>query len=140
MFIFYLFISTWLLAGGHGRQWHGGVRRKWASGQVGGRWLGLVGLGFLNAELRLMGWGSWASSLLFGLFCWYGPGKFGLLQLPLFARFCVTRTEQRLKKTKFAWSHRGLTSLGASLLQVALFQPATSCCFDPLYFKFRYTL
>ncbi|TYH82793.1 hypothetical protein ES332_D02G085900v1 [Gossypium tomentosum] len=49
---------------------------KWASG---GRWLGLVGLGFLNAELRLMGWGSWASSLLFGLFCWYGPGKFGLL-------------------------------------------------------------
>ncbi|TYH48075.1 hypothetical protein ES332_D10G043100v1 [Gossypium tomentosum] len=52
-----------------------------ASGQVGGRWLGLVGLGFLNAELRLMGWGSWASSLLFGLFCWYGPGKFGLLHL-----------------------------------------------------------
>ncbi|KAL1063656.1 hypothetical protein V6Z11_D13G157600 [Gossypium hirsutum] len=39
--------------GGHGRQWHGGVRRKWASGQVGGRWLGLVGLGFLNAELSL---------------------------------------------------------------------------------------
>ncbi|XP_040950015.1 uncharacterized protein [Gossypium hirsutum] len=60
---------------------------KWASG---GRWLGLVGLGFLNAELRLMGWGSWASGLLFGLFCWYGPGKFGLLQvLPgLLTRSC----------------------------------------------------
>ncbi|PPD67987.1 hypothetical protein GOBAR_DD35130 [Gossypium barbadense] len=35
-----------------------------ASGQVGGRWLGLVGLGFLNAEFRLMGWGSWVSSLV----------------------------------------------------------------------------
>ncbi|MFQ6645111.1 hypothetical protein Gotur_019611 [Gossypium turneri] len=78
----------------------------------------------------------WAIGLAvfgFNLVCWAGA-NLGFVQLPLFARCRVTRIEQRPRKTKFARSCRVLTSLSASLLQVALSQSTVSCCFDPLHY------